>query len=94
MAKGHVKAVEYALEHKGAEVFNLGTGTPYSVTEIVDSFEKSTGVEIKHVYGDRRSGDLPESYANADKAWKVTANFLPPRIFNSKLLQYPKAKVI
>ena len=71
LAKGHVKAVEYALAHKGVEIINLGTGTPYSVTEIVESFEKSTGVKIKHVYGDRRPGDLPESYANADKAWKL-----------------------
>ena len=71
LAKGHVKAVEYALAHKGVEIINLGTGTPYSVTEIVESFEKSTGVEIKYVYGDRRPGDLPESYANADKAWKL-----------------------
>ena len=59
LAKGHVKAVEYALAHKGVEIINLGTGTPYSVTEIVESFEKSTGVKIKHVYGDRRPGDLP-----------------------------------
>lgn len=71
LAKGHVKAVEYSLNHKGVEIFNLGTGVPYSVTEIVDTFEKSTGVEIKHVYGERRAGDLPEAYANAEKAEKI-----------------------
>lgn len=71
LAKGHVKAVDYALKHKGSEIINLGTGTPYSVTEIVNAFEKATGVTIKHVYGERRAGDLPESYANADKAYRL-----------------------
>ena len=71
LAKGHVKAIGYILEHGGVEIFNLGTGTPYSVTEIVDTFEKVNGVPVPHVYGERRPGDLPESYANADKALAV-----------------------
>ena len=71
LAKGHVKAVEYIFEHKGTEIFNLGTGTPYSVTEIVETFEKVNNVKVNHVYGDRRAGDLPECYANADKALKI-----------------------
>ena len=71
LAKGHVKAIDYILSHNGVEIFNLGTGTPYSVTEIVDTFEKVNDISINHVYGDRRPGDLPESYANADKALDV-----------------------
>lgn len=71
LAKGHVKAIDYILRHNGVEVFNLGTGTPYSVTEIVETFEKVNDIKINHVYGDRRPGDLPESYANADKALRV-----------------------
>jgi len=71
LAIGHVKAIDYVLEHKGVEIFNLGTGTPYSVTEIVETFEKVNNIKINHVYGARRPGDLPESYANADKALKV-----------------------
>ena len=71
LADGHVKAVEYAAQHKGVEVFNLGTGTPYSVLEIVHAFENVTGVAIKHEFGARRAGDLPEFWANADKAAKV-----------------------
>lgn len=50
LAKGHIKAVDYALQHKGVEIFNLGTGTPYSITEIVNAFESSTGVKINHIY--------------------------------------------
>lgn len=80
LAKGHVKAIEYVLEHDGVEVFNLGTGTPYSVTEIVSTFENVNDIKINHVYGARRAGDLPESYANADKAlrvlgWKTEKDF-------------------
>ncbi|HOO06524.1 MAG TPA: UDP-glucose 4-epimerase GalE [Ruminococcus sp.] len=71
LAKGHVKAIGYILEHGGVEIFNLGTGTPYSVTEIVETFEKVNSVPVPHVYGERRPGDLPESYANADKALAV-----------------------
>ena len=71
LAKGHVKAIDYILSHEGVEIFNLGTGTPYSVTEIVETFENVNDMKINHVYGDRRPGDLPESYANADKALEV-----------------------
>ena len=71
LAKGHVKAIDYVFGAKGVEIFNLGTGTPYSVTEIVETFEKVNDMKVNHVYGERRPGDLPESYANADKALKV-----------------------
>lgn len=72
LAKGHVKAIDYILSNeKCCEIFNLGTGTPYSVTEIVETFERVNGLKVNHVYGSRRAGDLAELYANADKAWKV-----------------------
>ena len=72
LAKGHVKAIDYILaQDKCCEIFNLGTGTPYSVTEIVNTFEKVNGIKVNHVYGPRRAGDLSECDANADKALKV-----------------------
>lgn len=71
LAKGHVKAIDYIFQHKGTEIFNLGTGIPYSVTEIVETFERVNGVKVNHVYGARRAGDLPEFYANSDKARDV-----------------------
>lgn len=71
LAVGHVKAVDHILKNQCVEIFNLGTGVPYSVTEIVDTFEKVNGVKVNHVYGARREGDLAECYANADKALKV-----------------------
>lgn len=77
LANGHLKAVEYAANKQGVSVFNLGTGTPYSVLEIIKAFESATGVTIKYEMGARRAGDLPEFWANADKAaeilgWKTT----------------------
>lgn len=71
LANGHVKAVEYALEHQGTEIFNLGTGTPYSVLDIVHAFEKANGLKVKYEFGERRDGDLPEFWANSDKAQSV-----------------------
>lgn len=71
LAAGHVKAVDYILKNHCVEIFNLGTGVPYSVTEIVDTFERVNGVKVNHIYGGRRAGDLAECYANADKAYNV-----------------------
>lgn len=71
LAKGHVKAVQYILAHPCVEIVNLGTGTPYSVTEIVQTFERVNEMKLNYKYGDRRAGDLAECYANADKAWKL-----------------------
>ena len=71
LANGHVKAVEYAAEHKGVNIFNLGTGTPYSVLDIVHAFEKATGVKVKYEIGPRRAGDLPKFWADSTKAQKV-----------------------
>lgn len=71
LAKAHLKAVEYAVNHKGVEIFNIGTGTPYSVLDIIKTFEKVNGIKINYEIGARRAGDLPECWANADKAAKV-----------------------
>lgn len=68
LAKGHVAAMEYAMSHTGAEIFNLGTGHGVSVTQLVETFERVNDVPVPHVYVDRRPGDLPAYFANADKA--------------------------
>ena len=71
LAEGHVRAAEYALENEGTEVFNLGTGNPYSVLDIVNAFSKACGHQVKYEIGPRRAGDVQDSWANADKALKV-----------------------
>lgn len=71
LAIGHVKAVEYADREKGTNIFNLGTGNPYSVLEIVNAFQEANDIKIKYEFGPRRAGDLPEFWANADKAKEI-----------------------
>ena len=71
LADGHVKAVEFAAGHKGVEIFNLGTGKPYSVLDIVNTFQQVNGVKVNYAIGPRRAGDLPVCYADAAKAKAV-----------------------
>ena len=78
LAIGHIKALEKLVESdNGVYVYNLGTGTPRSVLEIVTTFEKVNNVKIPHKIGERRAGDLDEFYADPTKAekelgWKAT----------------------
>ncbi len=79
LAKGHVKAIEYADKNTGTEIFNLGTGIGYSVLDVVKAFEKANDLTIKYVVKERRPGDVAECYANASKAldklgWKAEKN--------------------
>lgn len=71
LADGHVKAVEYAAAHTGVEVINLGTGTPYSVLELVHTFEDANHLAIPYAFGPRRLGDLPEYWADSRKAARL-----------------------
>ncbi|MER7796515.1 UDP-glucose 4-epimerase GalE [Microbacterium sp. NPDC096154] len=66
LARGHVKAIENS--GSGYEVFNLGTGRPVSVLELLDAFEKTNGVEVRRVIRERRPGDVAASYADPTKA--------------------------
>ena len=68
LASGHVAALDYVTSHKGFEAINLGTGTGYSVLDMVAAFEKASGQKIPLDYKPRRKGDLSSSYANAEKA--------------------------
>ena len=71
LAKGHVKAIEYADKNKGTEIFNLGTGIGYSVLDIVKAFEKANDIKIPYVIKPRRDGDIAECYADPTKARDV-----------------------
>ena len=61
------------LEKKGAhiDVFNLGTGKPVSVLQLVRAMEKACGKTIPYKVGPRRAGDLPKFWAATDKAKEV-----------------------
>ena len=71
LAKGHIKAVEYALSHKGVEKINLGTGKGYRVLEVLHAYEHACGKELAYKIMDRRPGDIAECYADTEKAEKV-----------------------
>lgn len=73
LAKAHVKAMERVLEKETdpVEVFNIGTGHGYSTLEIVESFERATGVKLPWEYAPRREGDIEAIWGNVDKANKV-----------------------
>ena len=68
LAKGHVAAIGYAMENTGAEVFNLGTGTGYSVLDMVKAFEKANHVAVPYKIAPRRPGDLATCYADPAKS--------------------------
>ena len=71
LAKGHIKALEKLDKSgKGVYIYNLGTGTPISVKELVTTFMKVNNIDVPHKYGSRRAGDLDEICADATKAEK------------------------
>ena len=70
LAIGHVKALKRIEEKAGLCIYNLGTGKGSSVLDIVNSFIEATGVSIPYSIKDRRAGDIPENYANAEKAYR------------------------
>ena len=79
LSKGHVAAVKYTAEHAGCEVFNLGTGTGYSVLDMVHAFREVNDVALPYVITDRRPGDIAVCYADPAKSeavlgWKAERN--------------------
>lgn len=74
LAKAHVIAMDRMLENKteeNVEVFNLGTGRGVTVLELINAFEKGTGVKVPHKIVGRREGDIEKVWANPDRANKV-----------------------
>ena len=81
LAKAHVIAVDRMLTDKSdekVEIFNLGTGNGVSVLELINTFEKATGVKVPHKIVGRREGDIEKVWAEPSKAnnvlgWKAEA---------------------
>ena len=69
LAKGHIKALEkLEKEGKGLYIYNLGTGKGYSVLDMVNAFEKSTGKKVAYKIAPRRAGDIATCYSDPTKA--------------------------
>lgn len=71
LSQGHLAAIDYLRKEEGMDYFNLGTGTGYSVLDIVHAYEKATGIEIPYQIVERRPGDIAQCYADPAKAKKV-----------------------
>ena len=72
LAKAHVAALHWLGEQENAcEAFNLGTGHGSSVLEVIQAFERATGVQVPHRIGPRRPGDITAIFADASKAHRT-----------------------
>jgi UDP-glucose 4-epimerase len=71
LAKAHLCALQRARTVTEVEYFNIGTGHGYSVLNIVNSFESSTGRAVPYKIVDRRPGDIATCYADATKAKEI-----------------------
>lgn len=68
LAKGHVAACGYLMNHQGCEIINLGTGVGFSVLDLIKTFERVNGVAIPYEVVARRPGDIAVCYADATRA--------------------------
>ena len=68
LARGHLCAVDKAMSAPGLNIYNLGTGKGYSVLDVINAFEKASGVKINYRFAPRRSGDVAVCYSDPTKA--------------------------
>jgi UDP-glucose 4-epimerase len=68
LAAGHVKAYGKIKSNRGLYIYNLGTGTGYSVLQVIDAFEKANNVKINYRIAPRRTGDVAIVYADTQKS--------------------------
>ena len=71
LAKGHLAALRAMDRLEGVNIFNLGTGTGYSVLDIIHAYSKACGKELPYVIDPRRPGDIAVCYSDPAKAREV-----------------------
>lgn len=76
LAEAHLAAVQHLNSEHGCQAYNVGTGTGYSVLEMISAFEKASNVKINYQTGKRRLGDIAECFARTEHAertmgWKA-----------------------
>jgi UDP-glucose 4-epimerase len=81
LAEGHLAALHQLESLSGYDFFNLGTGNGTSVFQIVDIFQKESGMEIPYQITDRRLGDIAAYYSKPDKA-NINLNWMAKRGLN------------
>ena len=70
LVDAHILGLKWLEDGKGSEVFNLGTGSGFSVREVVDHSRKVTNREVPYVEGDRRAGDPKKLVSGSERAFK------------------------
>ncbi|MGM0546618.1 MAG: UDP-glucose 4-epimerase GalE [Bacteroidota bacterium] len=70
LSKGHLSALKKLEENPGVVIYNLGTGTGYSVLDVVKAFEKASGKDVPYEITNRRAGDIAINFADPSKAEK------------------------
>lgn len=68
LSQGHIQALGKIMGQTGIDAYNLGTGTGYSVLEVINAFEQASGQKVNWMFTARRPGDIAECYADAGKA--------------------------
>ena len=76
LARAHLSAVEHMGHHLGFEAINVGTGNAVTVLELVKAFERASGCKVPYEMVERRTGDLPAFWADAERA-KVILKWVP-----------------
>lgn len=71
LARGHICAVKYVIEHKGVEAVNLGTGKGSSVLDVLHAFERACGKKLPYKIMPRRAGDIAWCYSEPKKALEL-----------------------
>jgi len=86
IAKAHILAIQHLIDGKaeGYDVINLGSGNGSTVLEMINAFERATGIAIPYSLAPRRVGDVPAVYANIGKAQRVL-NWTPEKTLEDML---------
>ena len=97
LAEGHISALNYALNHTGAEMINLGCGRGYSVLEVLEAYSKVCGRQLPYEIKPRRAGDVAVSCANPEKAerllgWKARRTLKEMCEDSWRFVQYEQGK--
>lgn len=78
LAEAHVAALKYLEQDSdnNYEVFNVGTGTGTTVLQLINAFEKTTGVKLNFIIGQRRAGDIEKVWRDVSRSaallkWKA-----------------------
>ena len=71
LAKGHVAAIKKINTLNGYNIFNLGTGNPVSVLEIINHFQNINKINIPYIFTKRRDGDIESSYCDTSHTYKI-----------------------